>query len=84
MNISIDNQTAEYLLNKLKNDKWWMAEKIKDQIKSGFKKQEEVKNCKHRIGEFIGFKTCCEKCGTFKKGMGFSWINKKIYKQGMK
>jgi hypothetical protein len=77
MQISIDSIQAEYLLNILKNETWWCATKLISSIETGFKIENERKNCKHKQGSYTGRRTCCVKCGGYSEGDGESWTLKK-------
>jgi hypothetical protein len=84
MKISLTNEEAEIVrdsmkfvkYDKLDPQRYYDAKLVVGKIKSGFETQEEIKNCKHEFGEYVGDKTCCVKCQGRIKGMGETWTLK--------
>lgn len=76
MQISIDNQIANYLINKLRGDTYWCAGKVLKEIENGFKQDKIRLECKHKFGIYIGKKKCCVKCGGLSEGISESWTLK--------
>jgi len=77
MNISIDDQTADFLLLTLKGNTWWPAVKVTDAINKEKVEQKIRAECKHEPGEYIGKKNCCVICGGLSEWEGESWTLKK-------
>lgn len=73
MQISIDNQTAEYVKDKLKNDTWWCATKMVDIINKAQEEDKKRAKCHHKWGKYEGKKECCVKCGTWGINQGEEW-----------
>ena len=79
--IFLDRQTRPYLERLIRNqiiksDKDFIAKRIIGMLEADWKRLEEVKNCKHKYGEYIDKKTCCIKCGDYGVDMGEEWTLK--------
>lgn len=51
----------------------WDEKKILDTLKDDLLEKAARKTCEHTIRDYIGKKTCCDKCGHTPIGKSFSW-----------
>lgn len=51
----------------------WDHKKILETLKDDLLEKAARKTCEHTIRDYIGKKTCCDKCGHTPIGKSFSW-----------
>ena len=79
MAIYLDNQTRPVLKRLLKkrleaSPKDFVTERILGAVEADERRLEEMGDCNHEPGNYIGEKNCCSKCGSFySPGMGEGW-----------
>jgi hypothetical protein len=78
MPIFLDQQTRPYLESLIqkqveRNSYDFIAKRLEGILQADSDRLEEIANCDHEFGKYIGNKECCTKCGGMAEGMGESW-----------
>lgn len=78
MALYLDEQTRPYLERLIKkavekSDKDFIAKRLQGMLKTDQARLDDIANCEHKYGEYVGKEQRCMKCGTHDVGMGTEW-----------
>ena len=77
MQISLLPEEVDYIYSLAQADvkkSNWVRTHILNKIEAKWHEAELNSKCQHQEGRYVGFKTCCTKCGSyFIEGQGEKW-----------